>query len=143
MKFGLFADITLRMFQTRAVIYSSLWSGFWQTGFTAFRLNFSKHSRLYGQMDDIVAALTLRDLDQLSLKLIRNIGKASSFFAFVFLSCRCLMCCFHLNRSWMVPSIKSRFNLPLTLRTCDNYFFTEVCLGIKTFFHELPNWSGI
>jgi len=27
------------------------------------------------QMDDIVAALTLRDLDQLSLKLIRNIGK--------------------------------------------------------------------
>jgi len=26
-------------------------------------------------MDDIVAALTLRDLDQLSLKLIRNIGK--------------------------------------------------------------------
>jgi hypothetical protein len=91
MKFGLFADITLRMFQTRAVIYSSLWSGFWQTGFTAFRLNFSKHSRLYGQMDDIVAALTLRDLDQLSLKLIRNIGKASSFFAFVFLSCRCLM----------------------------------------------------
>ena len=37
------------------------------------------------QVDEVMTALTLRNLDQLSLNLVRNFGKASSFLvSFIF-----------------------------------------------------------